>query len=166
MLTFSKLTPDLTNAQPEKGYLKLSPEWLKANPTFELDIPLKPRFISPHPYTNQNIIAIARGPLVYCLEDIDNPWVNDHFKSLIFDPACAISESIASMPQTGEPYVSLTAHNAAAILSVDGSLAPHMPLGSITLQSNTIIHLFHFIPYALRDNRGGKGHMRVGIRRN
>lgn len=25
-------------------------------------------------------MAVARGPVVYCVEDIDNPWVEEHFK--------------------------------------------------------------------------------------
>jgi hypothetical protein len=41
---------------------------------------MKVREIAPHPFTNLNIVALARGPIVYCVEDVDNPWVQDHFK--------------------------------------------------------------------------------------
>lgn len=77
---FVKISAESLDGQPEKGYLKLSPEWIKRNPSFRLSIPLKTRLTSPHPYTNQDIVVLARGPIVYCVEDIDNPWVNDHFK--------------------------------------------------------------------------------------
>lgn len=79
-LISQKLSPSHGDASIQKGYLTLSPEWLRKNPEFRLNISLKPRLIMPHPNTSQNIVAIARGPLVYCLEDVDNPWVEDHFK--------------------------------------------------------------------------------------
>lgn len=77
-----QITPELRGGNKEltKGYLTLLPDYLNQNHSFQLNIPLKPRYITPHPYTNQNIIALARGPIVYCVEDYDNPWVNDHFK--------------------------------------------------------------------------------------
>lgn len=148
-----------------KGYLTLSPEWLQSNPAFEFDIPLKPRYVSPHPFTNQDIIALARGPVVYCLEDIDNTWVNDHFKALLLDPAGRISESSSSIPGVEEPYIGLTAHDAAYLIHTEDNLSPLLPLGSVTSKRHEPIKDLCFIPYALRDNRGGKGHMRVGIRR-
>jgi len=165
VLTFSKISPDLSDPQICKGYVTLTPAWLKVNPEFQLNIPLPPRFISPHPYTNQDIIALARGPLVYCVEDLDNSWVDDHFKSLVLDPACPVSERSISTPEIGETYIGLTAHNAASRIAATEDVAPHMPLGSTTQKKHPSIEQLHFIPYALRDNRGGKGHMRVGIRR-
>jgi uncharacterized protein len=62
------------------GYLHISPEDLRVSPTFELDIKLVVRELRPHPFCNQDTIALARGPIVYCLEDVDNDWVTDHFK--------------------------------------------------------------------------------------
>jgi DUF1680 family protein len=47
---------------------------------FEIAYEFKPRFIRPHPFTNRNTLAVARGPIVYCVEDVDHPWVTDHFK--------------------------------------------------------------------------------------
>jgi DUF1680 family protein len=138
---------------------------LKANPKFQLNIPLKPRFVSPHPYTNQDILALARGPIIYCVEDVDNPWVDNHFKSLCLDPTGVVTEDMITEAEVGEPYVGLTITNAASFLEVGDKLAPHVPLGSITHIEQTDVGQLHFIPYALRDNRGGKGHMRVGIRR-
>lgn len=165
MLIRIQISPELPSRQVSKGYLTLPADWLRDNPNFALNISLKPRFVSPHPYTNQDIIALARGPLVYCLEDVDNAWVNDHFKSLVLDPAAVISESQASIQETGEPYVALSGHDCASFLTCDKSLAPQLPLGSITRDSDGKVGKLNFIPYALRDNRGGKGHMRVGMRK-
>jgi len=64
-----------------------------------------------------------------------------------------------------EPYVALKLHNGARFLGVDKKLAPHVALGSPSFEERPGVENLHFIPYALRDNRGGKGHMRVGIRR-
>ncbi|KAL6799815.1 hypothetical protein J3E68DRAFT_396697 [Trichoderma sp. SZMC 28012] len=159
-----KLSPSTPETVLEKGYLTLSPDWLKRHNTFELDIPLKPWFITPHPYTNQDIVALARGPLIYCLEDFDNSWVEDHFKSLVLDPAGNITEEVAFDSKLGEPCITLTAHNA-AFLRVEESLGPLIPLGNATVKERPAVQQLKFIPYCLRDNRGGKGHMRVGIRR-
>ncbi|TVY48525.1 Non-reducing end beta-L-arabinofuranosidase [Lachnellula occidentalis] len=163
-----QISPDLPNAQPDKGYISLPPDWLNAHPNFHLEIPLLPRFISPHPYTNQNIVALARGPIVYCVEDVDNPWVDDHFKNLLLDPSCSVTERTmsTSTSEVGESYIGLTAHNAAShLLGDSGQLAPHVPFNSSPRVQQPGIEQLYFIPYALRDNRGGKGHMRVGIRR-
>lgn len=145
--------------------MTLPPDWLRKNSSFVLEIPLKPRFVSPHPYANQDILAIARGPLIYCIEDIDNPWVDDHFKSLVLDPANVIDETTITGEAMGEPYVALTVNTNPSTLHVETALGPHVPLGTLEQEASEVADKLHFIPYALRDNRGGKGHMRVGIRR-
>jgi DUF1680 family protein len=124
---------------------------------------MEPRYISPHPYTNQDIIALARGPLVYCLEDVDNPWVDDHFKALLLDPVGAVEETHVSAEEMVEPYIRLTVQNGISFLSVDDKLLPHIPAGSISQKPKDEVEKLVFIPYALRDNRGGRGMMRVGI---
>jgi uncharacterized protein len=126
---------------------------------------MKPRYISPHPYTNQDIIALARGPIVYCVEDVDNPWVNDHFKSLCLETDGRISENPVAAPEMAEPCVGLTVHNAASFLEVDHDTASVVSPRSVTHVERPDVEELHFIPYALRDNRGGRGQMRVGIRR-
>jgi uncharacterized protein len=165
LLTVAQISPTLPSKHLEKGYLNLPADWLKHNPKFELNIPLKPRFVSPHPYTNQDIVALARGPLVYCIEDFDNSWADDHFKSLQLDPTAAAEEKEGTVDEVGEPYIGLTVRNGISFIDVDKSHAPHMSLKSTTQEKASGVDELHFIPYALRDNRGGKGHMRVGIRR-
>jgi len=78
--TSSQIEPAAPSAEIIKGYLRLDSQWLSQNLKFRLHIPLTPRKIRPHPYTNQDVVALARGPIIYCLEDADNKWVNDHFK--------------------------------------------------------------------------------------
>jgi DUF1680 family protein len=74
----------------EKGYVTLQSAWLKVNPRFRLRIPFCPRLTSPHPNTKQDIAIVARGPLIYCLEDVDNPLVDDYFKACGTASSCNI----------------------------------------------------------------------------
>ncbi|EKG17518.1 Six-hairpin glycosidase-like protein [Macrophomina phaseolina MS6] len=79
-LTNPKLPRQFSGLPLSKGFVCIPGSLLKSNLNFDLKIALKPRIICPHPYTNQDIIALARGPIIYCVEDVDNPWVDDHFK--------------------------------------------------------------------------------------
>ncbi|RDW59994.1 hypothetical protein BP5796_11600 [Coleophoma crateriformis] len=160
-----KISPKLDQVELKKGYLTIPSDWLKKNPCFRISFPMKTRIISPHPYTNQNVVALARGPIIYCVEDADNPWVQDHFKTLHFDPASTISERLVTDDELGEPYVALTAHNAASFLAIDGTASPDLPVACITTKEQPSVAELNFIPYYLRSNRGGKGHMRVGLRK-
>ncbi|KAH8799841.1 hypothetical protein F5884DRAFT_848025 [Xylogone sp. PMI_703] len=160
-----KLSPDIEGAKLDNGYLTIPPSWLNKNTQFRLSISLKPRFISPHPYTNQNTITIARGPIVYCVEDFDNSWVQDHFKSLCLDSNCRISERMVTDTEMREPYVEITAHDATSFVGVDDNQSPQLPQTAINFKGDPAIEKLIFIPYYLRSNRGGKGHMRVGLRK-
>jgi DUF1680 family protein len=160
-----QLTPCQKDIKTEKGYLRLNAGWIKENPKFTLSVPFTPRFVAPHPYTNQDIVALARGPLVYCLEDFDNPWVDDHFKSLVIDPACLVTEKLVTDSLGGEDYVSLEAHGGATIIDPSSVSGAMVKPGESTRSAKKLEEDLNFIPYCLRDNRGGKGHMRVGIRR-
>lgn len=68
----------------EKNYVELDSTWLLENPSFILNVPLVARFIQAHPFSNRDTLCVARGPIVYCVEDKDNNWVTDHFK--VIDP--------------------------------------------------------------------------------
>lgn len=158
------MKPQPPNARLEKGYLVLPPSYTSQNSHFQLKIPLKPRFLSPHPYTNQNIVAIARGPIIYCLEDADNSWVDDHFKSLALDTKVKITEKEVVESGIGEPYVAITATEGAYFVEIsdEESVAPGFETRYVQREG---VGKLNFVPYALRDNRGGKGQMRVGLRK-
>ena len=172
------LSPPLSDASVEKSYLKLPSSYLESNPNFTLNLPLRTRLISPHPYTGQNVVALARGPIIYCVEDVDNDWVKDHFKSLVFDPTIAkasITETQIVDPQTNEQYVELTAHDS-AILRNEKASSPSITISyadvgkepyatGVDSAEKTLIPKLNFIPYYFRANRGGNGQMRVGLRR-
>lgn len=58
------------------SYLEIRRNW-KAGDEIKIWIPIHVRYISSHPYILENTrrIAITRGPLLYCLEQVDNPEV-------------------------------------------------------------------------------------------
>ena len=63
---------------PNNGYMAIKRKWKKSD-MVELTLPMEPRLI----YANnsvkelKNMIAIASGPIVYCLEKYDNPELKD-----------------------------------------------------------------------------------------
>ncbi len=58
----------------ESKYLTIKREW-NPNDNIRINFPMKILIHRSHPKVkpNRNKIAISRGPLVYCLEDLDNP---------------------------------------------------------------------------------------------
>ena len=74
------MEPACPDAKVQNGYLTIPSAWLTSNKTFSLKVPMKPRWVAPPIQTGQEIVALARGPVIYCVEDFDNDWVQDHFK--------------------------------------------------------------------------------------
>jgi DUF1680 family protein len=63
----------LSDPAIERGYLVLSREWRKGD-VIKLDLPMPVRRVAAHPQVkaNHGLLAIQRGPLVYCLEARDH----------------------------------------------------------------------------------------------
>ncbi len=60
--------------EPKPGeYAEIRRKWSWGD-AIEVKIPLKPRFIKSHHWIESNYgkVAIARGPLIYCIEQVDN----------------------------------------------------------------------------------------------
>lgn len=74
-----------TRPTAERGYLTVSREW-KSGDVVELNLPMPVQRIaaSPNVKANQGLLAIQRGPLVYCLEQVDQP---EPIASLFLPPA-------------------------------------------------------------------------------
>lgn len=143
----------------DKGYLTLHPSYTNVYERFSIAIGgFEPRYISPHPYTTQHTLGIARGPIVYCMEDADNPWQHNHFRDVALKKSEPIWEEAKSMAN-GESYIGLrtkcwlTKEDLSALAAgpiVDASIGGHRVEKSAVL-----------IPYFLRANRGDNGEMRV-----
>ena len=151
------------------------------------------RTVSPHPYTNQRVVALARGPIVYCVEDVDQPWVQDHFKvclaprptysppknrhlisqqSVIFDTKAPRME-VTCETQPSEPNTATTNDYIAIVVENGGRFLHLSPWNGTLAAANNDPFAYgesgrretlRFIPYFYRANRGGKGQMRVGLR--
>lgn len=143
---------------------------MSENRSFTLTIDITPRFIEPHPFTNQGTVALARGPIVYCVEDVDNTWVTDHFQSVQLHPSSTVQEKVVACQATGDTYVALKVVKGASFLQPDSIRAqPGVDIDGRgkeqTPNDSPVLDELNFIPFYFRANRGGKGHARVGLRR-
>ena len=133
-----------------------------------LSIPMNVRILS-QPRASPGMIALARGPLVYCVEDIDNGWVKDHFKSVHLDTkSTSFSEERCDDTTLGEHYVAIKATGGIYEQCVVETTMPGAE--SVTFQPLEASdekmgrNELRFVPYYLRANRGGRGQMRVGLK--
>lgn len=57
----------------QKGYLHLNRKWNNGDPiTMDMDMPVERVYSPPLVKENRGKVAVQRGPLVYCLEEVDN----------------------------------------------------------------------------------------------
>jgi DUF1680 family protein len=121
------------------------------------------------PRANSDTVALARGPLIYCVEDVDNPWVKDHFKSVHLDlKAVELTEESCDEKDSGYNYIALKASGGVLIGEiVEGILPGSEQIKYQALESvdeKTGRNELRFVPYYARANRGGRYHMRVGLK--
>jgi DUF1680 family protein len=159
------LTPPTKSTSVTDGYLTLYPDYTSANPTFTLDIHgFEPRFVEPHPYTNQSTVSLARGPIIYCLEDAHNPWETNHFKDVVLKAGEAVKEESRTHEPSGEKYVALRSNVGKRSLANWQSRKPGQdPSSRVRAMEVGEYREAVFIPYYMRANSGGNGHMRVGL---
>jgi uncharacterized protein len=150
---------NILDAQPEaNGYLALTREWAPGDVVaYTMDMPVKAV------YANENVrqlvgrVAIQRGPIVYCLEGVDNG-------SIMLDRISVDAAQIANFSVEYQPNllggVSLIRGKGMRLEnSIEGDALYHSNPPS---QSEVEITA---IPYCVWDNRA-PGEMRVWIREN
>lgn len=79
--------------ESERGYAVIKRKWKRGDEVV-LELPLQPRRVHAHPEveSDEGRCAIQSGPLVYCIEEQDNPGMDSYFLepgspfSLEFDP--------------------------------------------------------------------------------
>jgi hypothetical protein len=111
-------------------------------------------------------VTVARGPLIYCAEDVDNKWVDDHFKSVRISQDAKLEEKPAFDIILNEDYVMITAPVSKidyARYSLSSGAFPGIPADQAKYSKQENVEVV-FIPYYYRGNRGGRGHMRVGFK--
>ena len=157
--------PSTEQIRISRGYLILAPEFVHNNASFTLEIKnFGVRYITPHPYTNQRTLTLARGPVIYCAEDTDNEWEANHFKDVIIQRSSPVTEEQRVFEEAGEDYIALKTTCWKRSMKVWETKQPGLEPGMLAMdqtlgEEKEIV----FVPYYFRANRGGKGHMRVGL---
>ncbi|RJE27632.1 DUF1680 domain protein [Aspergillus sclerotialis] len=137
-----------------QGYLHLSEV---QNCTVKLHFPLEPRKVYANPMTGKNEVAIMLGPLVYCIEDIDNESVNVDYVALTDAP---VRKGPPKNIATVEDVIPIHATGRVLQNAKWSSLYSSTPWQ----WSEQTVDLV-FVPYFLRMNRGGNGGMHVWSKR-
>ncbi|MCD6550903.1 beta-L-arabinofuranosidase domain-containing protein, partial [Thermotoga sp.] len=72
------------SVETQNGYVELNRCW-DGKHTIEFSLKMKPELIEAHPLVRNNLgkVAVRRGPIVYCAEQVDNP--NFHVWTLTVD---------------------------------------------------------------------------------
>ncbi|KAL4738792.1 hypothetical protein BDV11DRAFT_215676 [Aspergillus similis] len=120
----------------------------------KLSFTLKARKLYPNPAMEKDQICITRGPLVYCIEDVDNEVDIDHV-GLIDD-----------LVSDGEPIDIATISGVIPVRATGRELVkrPNDLYASEPWKYGDKKNLL-YVPYFLRANRGGKGGMTVWAKR-
>jgi DUF1680 family protein len=137
----------------DDGYLRLRRDW-SGGSTVLLDLPMPVRVVRPHPRIDavRGCVALARGPLVHCLEQADLPD-GVTLEDVRIDPAAPVAIDTDS---PGFP-VTLTAAGAVEPPASDDLYPAERP-GRTTAERVTVTA----VPYFLWGNRA-QGPMRVWI---
>jgi DUF1680 family protein len=139
-----------------KGYVIIDRNWANGDEVIlSLDMPVER--VLPHPLIRHDAgcIALQRGPVVYCLEEVDN---GDNLANVIIPPDAKISTSY-------EPAL----FDGVSVIHVDGQRAEAAGWKGGLYQSKAVQQLkrtpaaLKAIPYAFWANRN-PGEMRVWIR--
>lgn len=142
--------------QPQNGYIILSNTWNNAD-TLTLKLSMPVERILPHPNIRQNAghIALQRGPIVYCLEEVDN---GNHLNHITIPHDAQLTATFD--PNLFGGIITITGH---ALRSTHDNWPNDLYLpASRTTRQNTSFQ-FKAIPYFLWANRQ-PGEMRVWIR--
>lgn len=156
-------------AELNNGYLKIT-----SPGEFRLHLQLRPRFLHSHPDIGPSRVTLAYGPLIYCIEDVDNPWIDDlpepehHFKHLCLelpnDPLQIrvhepTAEGVTKLELAKSGYTLKMQDNRGFASAFESQ---HQP--GYYEQSGQGRDLV-FVPYYYRCNRpGSRGRMRTSLR--
>jgi len=66
----------------KNGYAVIETDWENDDIiSYEMDMPVEIMHADPRVKANEGLVAVQRGPLVYCAEEVDNPCLSDGFIS-------------------------------------------------------------------------------------
>ncbi len=132
----------------DKGYMVLDREWTKGDRvTFSLPMPTHRTVANANVAADQGRVSLERGPIVYCLEWVDN---NDNVQNSYISDDAEITASWNDSLLGGIMQLNIKGKQ----MSVDAQ-------GDITDSDANLVA----IPYYAWDNRGSKGQMQVWVAR-
>ncbi|NPV67444.1 MAG: glycoside hydrolase family 127 protein [Anaerolineae bacterium] len=151
------------NGQPveaalEEGYLLLAQRW-QSGDVIALDLPMVPRLMRAHPYvsSSRGALALERGPLVYCLEGVDQPEATNVLQAQL-DPNTAFQ--VEPRPDLLDGTVLISGYGFLPDLSAWENRL-YLPHHVASVLPRRPVEL-HFVPYHQWGNRG-TGPMRVWV---
>jgi DUF1680 family protein len=132
------------------SYLEIHRHW-ELDDMVDLALPLNIRLIESHPLVAENTgrIALARGPILYCLEEADNP--NVQFSQVRIDPFSQMEIESASGLLSGITMIHLKGTILPNETSWKGMLYRPLPRSKRTLKGRAI--QLTAIPYYTWANR-------------
>lgn len=86
-------------------------------------------------------------------------------QSTLLSSTCEITERLVQNQDLGDSYVALTVTRGASLLDT-GAFNPTPFLRDNGVGEGKPLSKLEFVPYYFRANRGGRGHMRVGLKRS
>ncbi|EXJ57110.1 hypothetical protein A1O7_07454 [Cladophialophora yegresii CBS 114405] len=164
------------NGEVKDGYLHIAvpadPAAQDSETTIRLSLRVTPRIMYANPLTGKDELCLARGPLVYCIEDVDNAGAD--VDVLALEEGGPVREG-AEMEIGGvEGVVPLIATGRQLALAQWGmgresgdsdQVHGQRLYGSQPWRFEDRVRDVVAVPYFLRANRGGNGAMRVWAKR-
>jgi hypothetical protein len=143
-------------ASPVKGYIHLGREWANGDEV-HLSLSMPVERIAPHPYIRQDsgCIALQRGPIVYCLEEVDN---GPHLANIVLPASAPLNTEWDGNLFGG---VCVITGQAARVEPANWSGGLYAPESTLQYQHSPV--QIKAIPYCFWANRE-PGEMRVWIR--
>lgn len=126
--------------------------------TFDMPV----RTLSSHPRSNQDTLAVARGPIIYTAESVDNDTISNvhpHFAGLGIRPipvgedeVVETDERIQDIPVVGlsVPVYALNEYGSKGLWISDRGRT-----------WTKLEERLHFVPWFARGNKGGTGQVRT-----
>lgn len=107
-----KVNGTAVTAKPVNGYVTITREWT-AGDRIRLELPMEPQRVYANPGVIMDVgrVALKRGPLVYCIEEADNP--GGRVQRLKLPRSAALKVSTRADLFSGTPVVTLSAPAAA-----------------------------------------------------
>jgi len=73
----------INTKEVKNGYIEVENQW-KEGDKINFELPMEIEIIESHPKLKDNVgkVAIKRGPIVYCMEQVDNPWGDPRYMEI------------------------------------------------------------------------------------